>query len=168
MSSSCFWMVQCLIFSVAESLRPVQPQWFPCSVHVSHGHVLTQRTMSSGKTGSTVSPYSHRCPAWAAVMSLWHFPKEVLKAHTEVLLITFFTYVFICCDIDLEWVLWEMVAAAQRLQGNERFYLSNLLGKVSCPSSISKSILRRTLKTEKEHVNDLGSILVFVSFGHIS
>lgn len=116
--------------------------------------------MSSGKIHSTVTPYSHRCPIWAAVMSLWHFPEEVLKAHTGVLLTTFFTYVFICCDIDLEWVLWEMVAVTWRLQGNERFYLSNLLVKVSCPSSISKSILRRTLNTEKEHISDLGSILV--------
>lgn len=91
-----------------------------------------------------------------------------LKGTSELLLTTFFTYVFLCCDIDLEWVLWEMVAVTWRLQGNKRFYLYNLLGKVSCPSSISKSILRRTLNTEKEHVSDLGSILVCVSFDHVS
>lgn len=121
-TSSYVWTVRCLIFSVPESLRSVQPPWSPRSVHGRHCHLLTQRTMSFGKICNTISPYPHRCPAWAAAMPLWHFPKKVLKAHTEALPTTFFTYIFICSDIDLEWVLWETVAAAQRLWGNERCY----------------------------------------------
>lgn len=60
-----------------------------------------------------------------------------------------------------------MIAAAQRLQRNERIYL---VGKASCPSQNFKSILRIALNTLKkqQHLGDLGSLLDFVSFGHIS
>lgn len=59
-----------------------------------------------------------------------------------------------------------MIAAAQRRQKNERIYLTYWKGLLS-KSNLQVNV-KNSIEYVKKHLGDFGSILDFVSFGHIS